>query len=118
MSCPASQNFCIAQGSTWSQTLIWKTGTPAVAVNITGYTARMQARARVTDAAPVISLTTENGGIALGGSAGTITLTLSAAATALLNAGRYVYDLELISGSGIVRRLIEGTITVSAEVTR
>jgi hypothetical protein len=118
MSCPATQNFCIPQGGTWSQPLVWKTGDPPAAVNLTGYTARMQARAKVADATPVISLTTETaGGITLGGSAGTITLALTAAQTTAITAGRYVYDLELVTGT-TVRRLLEGIITVSAEVTR
>jgi hypothetical protein len=117
MACAATQNFCIAQGATWPQQLVWKTGDPPTAVDLTGYTARMHLRRRVGDEDPAVELTTENDGITLGGTAGTIDLLISAADTADLASGRYVYDLELVTGS-TVRRLLEGTITVSAEVTR
>jgi hypothetical protein len=45
-----------------------------VAINLTGYTARMQVRSTLESAEALIELTTANGRIALGGSAGTITL--------------------------------------------
>jgi hypothetical protein len=35
----------------------------------------------------------------------------------LVESNVYVYDLELVSG-GVVTRLIQGTFTVNAEVTR
>jgi hypothetical protein len=54
----------------------------------------------------------------LGGAAGTITLTISATDTAALTSGRGVYDLELVSGSGIVTRLLQGVATISRNVTR
>jgi hypothetical protein len=47
-----------------------------------------------------------------------VTLSLTAAVTAAIVAGVYVYDLELVSSGGIVTRLLQGTFTVSAEVTR
>lgn len=86
-------------------------------VNLTGYTARMQVRETASSASIILSLTTENGGITLGGSAGTVTITISATETAALTAGSYVYDLELISGSTVYRR-IQGDFDVDAEVTR
>ena len=118
----AQHDLVVEQGATWSQAVIWKTGSPATAVNLTGYTARMQLRTSVTASTAALSLTTENGRIALtagsGAGAGTITLSISATDTAALAAGRYVYDLELVSGGGLVTRVMEGVVTVSAEVTR
>jgi tRNA threonylcarbamoyladenosine modification (KEOPS) complex Pcc1 subunit len=87
-------------------------------VNLTGYTARMMLRSSFTAASSILSLTTENSRIALGGAAGTITLTISATDTAALSAPQSgVYDLELVSGS-TVTRLIQGTFTVTPEATR
>jgi hypothetical protein len=44
---------------------------------------------------------------------------LSAATSAGLAAGRYVYDLEIhTSGDAIVKRLIQGSVTINPEVTR
>ena len=42
---------------------------------------------------------------------------LPASTTTGLSAGSYVYDLEVVTGSA-VQRLIEGTATLRAEVTR
>jgi hypothetical protein len=50
-------------------------------------------------------LTTENGRIALGGAAGTITLNVAATAMETLEAKTYVYDLELINGATVIRLL-------------
>lgn len=102
------------QGATWDYQLVWKTaGTP---VDLTNYTARLQARATYATGTAVLSLT--NGtGITLGGTAGTITLSASATTTAAIPAAQYVYDLELVNGS-TVTRLVQGYLNVSAEVTR
>jgi hypothetical protein len=114
---PGELHIEIYQGATFSKVLTWKDETNT-AVNLTGYTARMQAREDIESTDPFITLTTENSGIALGGSAGTITLTMSASATAALTQARGVYDLELISGGGVVTRLIEGSVTIYRNVTR
>jgi hypothetical protein len=109
-------DILIEQGATYSQLITYKDN--GVAVNLTGYTARMQVRATLEAASALIELTTANGRIALGGTAGTITLTISATDTAALTSGRGVYDLELVSGSGIVTRLLQGVATISRNVTR
>lgn len=108
-------DLTIEQGATFAQRITYKVpaGTP---VDLTGYTARLQVRR--TAASPVaLSLTTENGGITLGGAAGTIDLAITATATAAIAADAYVYDLELVSGA-TVTRLLEGNVVVSREVTR
>jgi len=87
-------------------------------VDLTGYTARMQVRAKVTDTATVLDLTTANGGIVLGGTAGTIRILATAAQTAALTIASGFYDLELIDGTSAVRRLMEGAVTLSKEITR
>jgi hypothetical protein len=117
MSAVASHDLTIPAGATYSQTLNWKTGSPAAFVNTTGYTARMQLRTSYSAATASLELTTANGRISLT-SAGVITLSLTATETAALAAGRYVYDLELVSSGGVVTRLLEGVVTVSPEVTR
>lgn len=109
-------DFTIEQGATFNLLLTWKIDT--VPVNLTNWTARLQARVDVEDTETVLSLTTENGGITLGGALGTISLDRTATQTALLPAGTYVYDLELISGVGAVTRLVQGELDISAEVTR
>jgi hypothetical protein len=63
-------------------------------------------------------LTTANGGITLGGAAGTIDLFISATDTAGFAWESGVYDIELIQPNGEVQRKIEGAVVVSPEVTR
>lgn len=107
----------IEQGATWSLPLVWKTA-EGVPIDVTGYTARMHMRKKVTDPDTVLELTTENSRIALGGVAGTIALSLTATDTAALT-GSGVYDLEMVSGDGVtVTRLLEGKYALSVEVTR
>jgi hypothetical protein len=114
--CCNSLDLCIPAGASFSRVIRWKAD--GANVNLTGYTARAQIRPSAASATTTLSLTTENSRIALGGSAGTITLSISATDTAAIAAGRYVYDLELVSAGGIVTRLLQGIVTVSANVTR
>ena len=37
--------------------------------------------------------------------------------TAAMTSGRYVYDLELTDSSNVVSRIVEGTVTVTPQVT-
>lgn len=78
----------------------------------------MQARTSHISGTAVLSLTTENGKITLGGTAGTITLSLTAAETAAITQSSLAYDLELVSAGGEVTRLVEGQIVLTPEVTR
>lgn len=112
---PGKYNIVCPQGATFSQQLTWIIGeTP---VDLTGYTARMQVREKHTSTIYNLNLTTENGGITLGGDEGTILITIDANDTGDLVAKEYVYDLELDSG-GEVTRIIEGKFIVTPEVTR
>ena len=114
--CCNTLDLCIPAGATFSRVIRYKAD--GSNVNLTGFTARAQIRPSAASATTTLSLTTENTRITLGGTAGTITLNISATDTAALTAGRYVYDLELVSAGGIVTRLLQGVVTVSANVTR
>lgn len=109
-------DIVIEQGATYSQSITYiDNGT---AVNLTGYSARMQVRSTMEAATFLIELTNANGRIALGGVAGTIVLSIAAADTTAITAGRGVYDLELVSGSGVVTRLLQGVANITRNVTR
>lgn len=113
---PGKYNFVCPQGATFSKQLSYLID--SVPVNLTGYTARMQVREKSSSPAKIIDLTTENGGITLGGPSGTVQLDISASTTESLVPKTYVYDLELVSSGNFVVRLIEGQFTVTPEVTR
>jgi hypothetical protein len=113
----------IEAGATCRRVLTWLTGSPPVAVDLTGYTAHAQLRD--TSRTAVVDLTVGSG-LTLGGSAGTITLLITATQTAALQQAsqpllepRRVgsWDLKLTAPDGTVIRLLEGAILVSAEVT-
>ena len=93
------------------------------AFDLTGYTARMQIRRTIdNNDAPALSLVSPtasgNGITVMDGANNAISINITAATTATLTTSG-VYDLEIIKTStGAVSRLIQGTITLSLEVTR
>jgi hypothetical protein len=90
------------------------------ALNLTGYTARMQGRTSHAASTTVFSLTSPSGGLSISpGTNSIITITIPASSTAAMAAPSFgVYDLEIESGSGVVTRLIEGEYQITPEVTR
>ncbi len=110
-------NFTIDQGAQYITTIVYEdsNGNP---VDLTGYTARMQLREQSSSPNPAdLTLTSPSGGIVITPLTGTLVITISTAQTSALTARFYVYDLELTL-SGEVSRLIQGQITVSAQVTQ
>lgn len=107
----------INQGSNLSLEIALKNsdGTP---LNLTGYTARMQLRSSYTSSEVVVELTTENGRLVITPLTGVVKLLLNAVTTAALIAKNYVYDLETVSSTGFVTRVLQGEAIVSPEVTR
>ena len=88
-------------------------------VNLTGYTSALQLRSLPNDATAALTLTTENGGIAITALTGTIAVSATAAQTRAIDEGYYYYDLEITqTATGIVTRVAQGQILVSAEITR
>lgn len=108
------------QGATFNEPYTWKAGPPkgAVPVDLTGCTARAQVRPEISSPIVLLELTTENGGIELGGITGTIRLRVSAATTAAFDWDAGEYDLEIVFPDGTVVRRMAGSVSVSPEVTR
>lgn len=103
-------NITIDQGSSFETTLdvTDDNGDP---INLTGYTGAAQMRKHYTSSNAYSFV------VSINPSAGVVTLTMSANATANIVSGRYVYDCELTSGS-TVSRVLEGIVTVTPQVTR
>lgn len=112
---PGVHNFKARQGSTFTETLSVKID--GVALNLTGYTARMMVRTHPTSDVIVLTLTTENSRIAITGATGTVTLNITATDMDAIIARSYRYDLELASGTTVIP-LLEGAFIVSPQVTR
>lgn len=108
----AFSEISIEQGATFSTSINVEDAAGA-AVNLYAYTANSQMRKSYS------SSTAYTIDSAVTGTAnGEITLSVTAANTANLSAGRYVYDLKITSPSNIVTRVVEGIVTVLPSVTR
>ena len=80
-------------------------------VDLAGYTGAAQLRKHYTS-------TATNFTVSITASSGLVTLSMNAATTNAIAAGRYVYDCELTDGSGVVSRIVEGIVTITPGVTR
>lgn len=110
----ATYDLMIDQGSDFAIDLTITEG--GSAKNLTGYSGRAQLRTTHTASSATASFTCSVVGSAADG---VMKMELSAATTTAIAAGRYVYDLEIhTSSDAIVKRLIEGTVTINPEVTR
>lgn len=122
MSAKFRVKLAIDRGASFSKEVTWKSGASVATVtpvDLTGCIARMQIRSEITSEVILATFTTENGGIILGGTAGTIKYAImTAAESAALIWTTGVYDLEIEFLSGLVVRKIFGPVTVSPEVTR
>lgn len=106
----------IARKATFTKKFIWKddTGTP---INLTGYTAIMEIKNASTDATALLTLSTANGGITLGGANGEINLALSETAISALAVGSYVYDMKFTQPDTTTLRLLEGKFVLMEYIT-
>lgn len=85
-------------------------------MDLSGFIARMQIRPSAGSGKVSDELTTENGRLSIEG--GTITARWPNAVTTAMSAGRYVYDIEIVSAEGMVARILEGNFILHREVTR
>ena len=113
-------NITIDQGATFSMRLTVKDDGSAMNLTSPQYAARGQLRLTAENSTAVAFTCEGSGGGALL-SDGIIDVSLTAAQTDDIAAGRYVYDIEIFTGSnndGIVTRLIQGSAEVTREITR
>ena len=109
-------DFEIVPGTTFSRSLVWndENGVP---VDLTGWAAHMQIRTWPLEALAA-DLSTAGGGIILGGSDGTIALTIAAAVTATIRPGVAKYDLFLTNLTPATSCLLYGDVIVRRGVTQ
>jgi len=103
-------NILINQGADFSAdvTLLDDDGEP---INLTGYTANAEMKTWYS------SCNSYAFDVAIVFETGTIILSMNAENTSQLYRERYVYDVIVTSGTGVVTRVIEGIATVDPMVT-
>ncbi len=107
----------VEQGATFNKRFTWKAGSPAVPVDISNYLARMQIKDK-KGGTSLVDLTEANGRITRDGPNGIIDLTILATDTEAFTWKKGVFDLELEEQTtNFVRRLVEGDVELSTEVT-
>lgn len=108
----AYTELTIEQGATFS-TKVNVEDIYGSAINLASYTTdSMMRKSYYSNTSYTITSTISNA------ANGEITLSMSAANSALLTSGRYVYDVIIEDTSNTVTRVIEGIVTVLPSVTR
>jgi len=102
----------LEQGASFTTT-VTVNGSDGSPTNLTSYTAAAQLRKSY------YSTTANNFTVTVSNAAnGELTMAMSAANTANLTPGRYVYDLLITSPTNIKTRVVEGIVTLLPSVTR
>jgi len=106
----AKVNIVIDQGATFNTTYTIHDAIDEP-IDFTGFTANSQIRKSYSSSnSYTFDVILNNTGL--------VTLSMNAATTSSIVAGRYVYDVEVESQSGIRSRIVEGIVTVTPQVTR
>lgn len=103
----------IDQGTTF-ETSLDLTNDDGSTMNVTSYTFLSQIRKSYFSNTVTANITTT----IVNAAAGNVKMSMTAANTANIKAGRYLYDLKMTSPSGVTTRVIEGIITISPQVSK
>lgn len=113
---PTTYDISAFQGADYAVTFTYNDSTGAP-VNLTGATARMQVRKYPESQYPLITLA-NGSGITLGGALGTVAVAIAGASLTAVPSGKMYYDIEIVTSSGAIVKLISGLFTLGAEITR
>ena len=114
----ATHDIIVEQGSVFELFFEYR-DCEDVLINLTNYTAQMQIR-EAKDSVSYLVEVTELDGITLGGVLGTVLIRISADITNALDFNKGVYDVELSEAgdSTLTRRVLEGKVKFSEQVTK
>jgi hypothetical protein len=105
-------NIFVDQGSDYSN-IITVTSTTGQALDLTGYTVASQMRKSYTSTTAYAF--TASIYVA---AQGKVRIQLTATQSEAIPPGRYLYDLEVTSGAGAKKRVVEGIVTVTPQITQ
>jgi hypothetical protein len=111
---PGKLNLVCPQGATFSKVfqLFDKDG---IALDLTGYTADMQARETYTSEDYLFNII-DGAGITISGN--DVSVVIAWDTTEQFAPGKYVWDIEITAPDGKRDRLLEGSFTVTPGITR
>ena len=114
----ATHDIIVEQGSVFELFFEYRDCEDAL-IDLTSYTAQMQIREAKDSAAYLVEVTQVDG-ITLGGALGTVLIKIAASITEALDFNKGVYDVELSEAgdSTLTRRVLEGKVKFSKQVTR
>lgn len=104
----------IDQGTSFHNIINLTDDTTNTPINVYGYTVTSQMRRSYNSANISANITCTLSNV----SNGEITMTMTAANTANIKAGRYVFDVKAVDNNNSTSRILEGMITVTPQVTR
>lgn len=116
---PKTLHLIIPRGTDWEFPFTLRTGAPLTPMNLTGFTGAMQFKKDASS--PAVVTLTDTDGLTFGSGEDNIWVRISAARTVLFEPDElpYVYDLLLVEpGSGKKRRPLQGTATITPQVTQ
>lgn len=117
MIAPGKHIFTYYANTTFRKQFAWHVNDAPV--DLTGFTAKAQFRAKIDSPNSVLDLSTENDGIIIVSAIeGVIELYASAIDAAKLTADKYVYDINLTGPDGDTFRLVEGHVNIVQGVTK
>lgn len=105
-------NLYIDQGTDFTIT-VDVTDAAGDVLDLTSYSALAQVRKTYSSSSASVAFTTS-----ISAASGQVTLSLNDTQTSALEAGRYVYDLNITSPGGITTRVVEGQAVVTPGVSR
>lgn len=103
------------RGATVSFGMIW--GGSSAPIDVTGFTANLQVRSLPSDASPAFEFKIANSRVTIGTTNGLITFSMTAADSAALTLGNYVYALEVVDATGKNIQVMSGKLKVVLGVT-
>lgn len=105
-------NLIIDAGTDFMTTITITNELEGGVVDMTGYVGRSQMRKHYNSSNSV------SFDVLVAGTSGDIMLSMDADKTSQIKAGRYVYDVEVVSPTNVISRIVEGIVTVTPNVTR
>lgn len=115
-------HFEITEGTDFTQSFLYTNPVTGLPINLTGYTADLKIKQAsngtydgYSNPSVVLELFAPNGGITLGGTAGTVTVAITAAQTTALTWNQGVYNLTLINASGQRIPFMNGFFTILSD---